>query len=117
GGAVAGPVDTTAAVAGDPFRSCLEEVAADDGVDALLVVTVPTAIADLTQAVAAARIGKPLAAAVLNQPEAVRLMPVGDPQTPLEDGAATDPQAGDFDRPAPRPSPGPRALPTHASPR
>jgi len=116
GAAVAGPVDTTAAVAVDPFRSCLEEVAADDGVDALLVVTVPTAIADLTQAVAAARIGKPLAAAVLNQPEAVRLMPVGDHQMPLEDGAATDPQAGDFERPGAGLPAGRRAVPTYAYP-
>ena len=50
-----GPVDTTAAVSKDAFRACLEEVAADDGVDAVLVVTVPTAIADLTQAMCEAQ--------------------------------------------------------------
>ena len=81
-----GPVDTTAAVAADPFRSCLEEVAADDGVDALLVVTVPTAIADLTQAVTTAKVSKPLAAAVLDQPQAVRLIPVDDHETSLAGG-------------------------------
>ena len=49
GAAVAGPVDTTAAVTAEAFRACLEQVAADDGVDAVLAVTVPTAIADLTR--------------------------------------------------------------------
>ncbi|HEY5362340.1 MAG TPA: hydrogenase maturation protease, partial [Streptosporangiaceae bacterium] len=33
---VAGPVDTTAAVSADTFRACLEQVAADDGVDAVI---------------------------------------------------------------------------------
>jgi acyl-CoA synthetase (NDP forming) len=75
GAAVAGPVDTTAAVGQAAFRACLEEVAADDDVDALLVVTAPTAITDLTQAVATARVCKPLVTAVLDQPETVRLAP------------------------------------------
>jgi acyl-CoA synthetase (NDP forming) len=92
GAAVAGPVDTTAAVAGDPFRACLEEVAADDGVDAVLVVTVPTAIADLTEAVGAATVTKPLAAAVLDQPETVRLI------------RGTGPGPAGADRPAAVPS-------------
>jgi acyl-CoA synthetase (NDP forming) len=116
GAAVAGPVDTTAAVAADPFRSCLEEVAADDGVDALLVVTVPTAIADLTQAVATAKISKPLAAAVLDQPEAVRLLPVDDHQMPFEDGDLTDPQSGAFERPSAGLPAGKRAVPAYAYP-
>ena len=38
GAAVAGPVDTTAAVTAEAFRACLEQVAADDGVDAVLAV-------------------------------------------------------------------------------
>jgi acyl-CoA synthetase (NDP forming) len=75
GAAVAGPVDTTAAVGHAAFRACLEEVAADDDVNALLVVTAPTAITDLTQAVATARVCKPLVTAVLDQPETVRLVP------------------------------------------
>ena len=78
GAAVANPVDTTAAVGQDAFRACLEQVAADDGIDAILVVTVPTAIADLCQAVCAAQVAKPLAAAVLDQRETVRLMPSGE---------------------------------------
>ncbi len=116
GAAVAGPVDTTAAVAADPFRSCLEEVVADDGVDALLVVTVPTAIADLTQAIATAKVGKPLAAAVLDQPEAVRLIPVDDHQTPLGGGDPADPQWRDFERPGACLPARRRAVPAYAYP-
>ncbi len=78
GAAVTNPVDTTAAVGQDAFRACLERVAADDGIDAILVVTVPTAVADLCQAVCAAQVAKPLAAAVLDQRETVRLMPCGE---------------------------------------
>jgi acyl-CoA synthetase (NDP forming)/GNAT superfamily N-acetyltransferase len=91
GAAVAGPVDTTAAVGGEPFRACLEEVAADDGVDAVLVVTVPTAIADLTQAISAATVAKPLAAALLDQAQAVRLIPGVATGTPDADRPATMP--------------------------
>jgi acyl-CoA synthetase (NDP forming)/GNAT superfamily N-acetyltransferase len=91
GAAVAGPVDTTAAVAAEAFRACLEEVAADDGVDAVIVITVPTAIADLTAAVASVRLAKPLAAAVLDQPEAVRLIRASGPGTPDSDRPAAIP--------------------------
>jgi acyl-CoA synthetase (NDP forming)/RimJ/RimL family protein N-acetyltransferase len=80
GAAVTNPVDTTAAVTQDAFRACLEEVAADDGVDAVLAVTVLTAIADLTEAVRASRVAKPLAAAALNQHETVRLLPCDERQ-------------------------------------
>ena len=82
GAAVAGPVDTTAAVSLDAFRACLEEIAADDGVDAVVAVTVPTAIADLTHALTKARVSKPLTAAVLDQQPAVRLIPASDPVDP-----------------------------------
>jgi acyl-CoA synthetase (NDP forming)/GNAT superfamily N-acetyltransferase len=75
GAAVAGPVDTTAAVPPDVFRRCLELVAADQGVDAILALTVPTAIADLAPVACAAAVAKPLALSVLNQAEAVRLLP------------------------------------------
>jgi acyl-CoA synthetase (NDP forming)/GNAT superfamily N-acetyltransferase len=74
GAAVSNPVDTTAAVSQDAFRAGLEEAAADDGVDAVIAVIVPTAIADLRQAVCAAHVTKPLAAAVLDQRETVRLL-------------------------------------------
>jgi acyl-CoA synthetase (NDP forming)/GNAT superfamily N-acetyltransferase len=81
GASVTGPVDTTAAVPPDVFRGCLEQVAADGGVDALLVLTVPTAIADLTAAACSANVSKPLALVGLSQAEAVRLLPRG-PGTP-----------------------------------
>jgi acyl-CoA synthetase (NDP forming) len=86
GAAVQGPVDTTAAVSPDVFRASLEEVASDDGVDALLVVTVPTAIADLTHAVTTADVSKPLVAAILDQAEAVRLIQPGGDDYPLAGG-------------------------------
>ena len=73
--AVADPVDTTAAVRPETFRRCLEEVAADDGVDAVLALTVPTAIADLVPAARSADTAKPLVLSVLNQAETVRLLP------------------------------------------
>jgi len=75
GAAVTNPVDTTAAVTQDAFRAGLEEAAADDGIDAVLAVTVPTAIADLTQAVRACQVTKPLAVAALDQQETARLLP------------------------------------------
>jgi acyl-CoA synthetase (NDP forming)/L-amino acid N-acyltransferase YncA len=74
---VTGPVDTTAAVRPEVFRRCLEQVAADESVDAILVVTVPTAIADLAPAACSAAVSKPLALSMLNQAEAVRLLPGG----------------------------------------
>jgi acyl-CoA synthetase (NDP forming)/GNAT superfamily N-acetyltransferase len=77
GAAVAGPVDTTAAVPPDVFRRCLEQVAADEGVDAILALTVPTAVADPAPAACGAAISKPLVLSVLNQAEAVRLLPGG----------------------------------------
>jgi acyl-CoA synthetase (NDP forming)/GNAT superfamily N-acetyltransferase len=89
GAAVAGPVDTTAAVTADAFRACLEQVAADDNVDAVIAVAVPTAIADLRPAITGATMAKPLAAALLEQAEAVRLLPPG---VPVRSGSA--PQAG-----------------------
>jgi acyl-CoA synthetase (NDP forming) len=72
---VSGPVDATAAVRPEAFRQCLEQVAADDGVDAVLALTVPTAIASLVPAACSADVAKPLVLSVLNQAEAVRLLP------------------------------------------
>ena len=73
--AVAGPVDTTAAVRPEIFRHCLELVAADAGVDAVLALTAPTALADLVPAASSADIPKTLVLSVLDQAEAVRLLP------------------------------------------
>jgi acyl-CoA synthetase (NDP forming)/RimJ/RimL family protein N-acetyltransferase len=75
GGAVTGPVDTTAAISPGDFQRCLELIAADEKVDALLALVLPTATNDLLPAVCAASVRVPLAAVVLNQAEGVRLMP------------------------------------------
>ena len=88
GAAVAGPADTTAAVSNDVFRACLEEAAADDGVDAVLAVAVPTAISDLRTAIDAADTGKPVAAALLDQAESVRMLASGRPAYAYPESAA-----------------------------
>ena len=77
GGTVTGPVDTTAPVSGEDFRHCLELLAADDEVHAIVAIVQPTgATGDLVAAIQAADVGGvPLAAVVLNQPESVRLLP------------------------------------------
>ncbi len=84
-GAVAGPVDTTAAISAESFRQCLELLAADDEVDAMIALVLPTAASgDLVNAIQQAEVGVPLAAVVLDQPESVRLIPRtgGDGQIP-----------------------------------
>jgi len=76
GGAVTGPVDTTATVSGDSFRRCLEMVAADKGVDAVIALVLPTAATgDLVSAIRSADVRVPLAAVLLDQAESVQLMP------------------------------------------
>ena len=95
---VTGPVDTNLAVTTDAFRACLEEVAADDGVDAMLAVAVPTAFSDLSAAVAEAVVGKPLAVALLDRAESVQRLkrrPVALPRpgSVADTGAAGDPAA------------------------
>ena len=74
-GTVTGPVDTTAPVSAEAFRQCLELLAADDEVAAVLAIVLPTgATGDLEAAIREADTGKPLAAVVLTQPESVRLI-------------------------------------------
>jgi acyl-CoA synthetase (NDP forming)/GNAT superfamily N-acetyltransferase len=88
GGTVTGPVDTTAAVSADDFRRCLELLAADDGVDAMIALILPTgANGDLITAIQEADVGVPLAAVALDQAETVRLMPRSgnDGQIPVYD--------------------------------
>ena len=76
GGTVTGPVDTTAPASAEAFRQCLELLAADDEVHAIVAIVEPTgATGDLVAAIQAANVGVPLAAVVLNQPESVRLLP------------------------------------------
>jgi acyl-CoA synthetase (NDP forming)/GNAT superfamily N-acetyltransferase len=73
--AVAGPVDTTPAISGEAFRQCLELVAADENVHAVIALVLPTsATGDLVQAIRQADVSVPLAAVVLNQAESVRLL-------------------------------------------
>ncbi len=84
-GAIGGPVDTTAAISAGNFRQCLELLAADDEVDALIALVLPTAATgNLVAAIQQADVSVPLAAVVLDQPESVRLIPraEGDGQIP-----------------------------------
>ena len=74
GSAVANPIDTSAAVSQPAFRSCLENVAKDSGVDAVIAITVPTALGHLTPAILAAATTKPLVAVTLDQQESVTLL-------------------------------------------
>jgi acyl-CoA synthetase (NDP forming)/RimJ/RimL family protein N-acetyltransferase len=74
GAAVSGPVDTTAGVSANVFRTALHEVAADPNVDALVVVGVPTAVADLTAVITELALPKPMAVVLLDQPESVRIV-------------------------------------------
>ena len=86
GGTVTGPVDTTAAISAGDFRRCLELLAADDDVDAMIALVQPTgANDDLITAIQEADVRVPLAAVALDQAETVRLMPrpAGDGQIPV----------------------------------
>ena len=86
GGTVTGPVDTTAAISAGDFRKCLELLAADDGVDAIIALVQPTGANDnLITAIQDADVRVPLAAVALDQAEAVQLMPqqAGDGQIPV----------------------------------
>jgi acyl-CoA synthetase (NDP forming)/GNAT superfamily N-acetyltransferase len=75
GAEVTGPVDTTATVSPESYRRCLEVIASDDGVDAILALAVPTAVADLGPAVCSANLAKPVALVLLDQADGVRLLP------------------------------------------
>jgi acyl-CoA synthetase (NDP forming)/GNAT superfamily N-acetyltransferase len=75
-GAIGGPVDTTAAISAEDFRQCLELIAADDEVDAMIALVLPTAATgDLVASIQQAAVGVPLAAVVLDQAESVRMLP------------------------------------------
>ncbi|MDR2985708.1 MAG: acetate--CoA ligase family protein, partial [Nocardiopsaceae bacterium] len=98
GAVVTGPVDTSAAVSRRAFRSCLERVAKDDGVDAVMAITVPTALGRLTPAIAATRIAKPIVVVTLDQQESVRLLMLAT--KPAEQAGDSGEQAGYPVRPA-----------------
>jgi acyl-CoA synthetase (NDP forming) len=83
GGSVNGPVDTAATVSAGAFRAVLETLGADEGVHAVIALILPTgATGDLLQAIAEAELAVPLAVVVLNQPEAVRLVPASGGRAP-----------------------------------
>ena len=75
GATVAGPVDTTLLIDRGIFGRCLELAGADPSVDAVLALTVVSAGNDPVPEVSAARLPVPVAAAVLDQAEVVRLLP------------------------------------------
>jgi acyl-CoA synthetase (NDP forming)/GNAT superfamily N-acetyltransferase len=106
GGAVTGPVDTSATVSRADFRRCLEIAAADgatdsrtapdaDGragrtVDAVLALVLPTAATgDLVAAVREADVHVPMAAVVLDQAETVRLLPRDPAAEQCSDGSGS----------------------------
>jgi len=74
-GAVTGPVDTTTAIGGGEFRQVLELTGADETVDAIIALVLPTAATgDLVAAIEQADVSVPLTAVVLDQAESVRLL-------------------------------------------
>jgi acyl-CoA synthetase (NDP forming)/GNAT superfamily N-acetyltransferase len=75
GSALAGPVDTTDAVSAEAFREALNIAAAQVGVDAVIALVVRRGPADLIPVLAGGRLPVPVAAVVLGQPEAIRLLP------------------------------------------
>ena len=76
GGAVTGPVDTTATVSEESFRRTLEIAAADHGVHAVIALVLSTAsTGNLVSAICSADVSVPLAAVVLDQTEMARLLP------------------------------------------
>ena len=81
GSALDGPVDTTDAVSAEAFREALRVAAAQDGVDAVIVLVVRRGPADLIPVLTAGSLPVPVAAVVLGQPEAIRLLP-GDGTVP-----------------------------------
>jgi acyl-CoA synthetase (NDP forming)/GNAT superfamily N-acetyltransferase len=83
GGAVTGPVDTTATVSREEFRQVLELIAADDDVDAVIALVLPTgATGDLIAAIQEADVSITLTAVVLNQTETVRLLDAKNGKVP-----------------------------------
>ena len=78
GAATANPVDTSAVVPPEVFASAVSAVRADPGVDAVLVVTVATALIDPFPGIAsaAAEKGIPIFAVRLGQAEHVTGLPV-----------------------------------------
>jgi acyl-CoA synthetase (NDP forming) len=83
-GTVTGPIDMTATVTSTGYRKCLELLAADEEVNAIIALVLPTgATGDLVAAIQDADVGIPVTAVVLDQPESVRLLaPAHNGQVP-----------------------------------
>ncbi len=77
---LANPVDTTAGVPAETFTACLRAVLADPGVDGVVAISAPTALADLGPAIveAVATATKPVVAVRLDQGDTVELVPLPD---------------------------------------
>ena len=82
GSSLGGPVNATAAVGAEAFGAAIQIAA--EGADALVAVVVRGGRPDLIPAITAARLPIPVAAVVLDQPEAVRLLPGDEPGDPAE---------------------------------
>jgi acyl-CoA synthetase (NDP forming) len=82
GSALGGPVNATAAVGAEAFGAAIQIAA--ESADALIAVVVRGGRPDLIPAITAARLPVPVAAVVLDQPEAVRLLPGDKPGDPVE---------------------------------
>jgi acyl-CoA synthetase (NDP forming)/GNAT superfamily N-acetyltransferase len=80
GAATGNPVDTSAVIAATEFAAAVAALRADPQLDAVLAVTVPTALGDpfpgIAQAAAAGSSGTPLLAVNLGQPEHIRAVRV-----------------------------------------
>ncbi|WP_017570207.1 bifunctional acetate--CoA ligase family protein/GNAT family N-acetyltransferase [Nocardiopsis halotolerans] len=74
GALCANPVDTTPAARSDQLRTCLEALSAAPEVDAVMAITVPTALADPAPAVSAAVRDVPVVAVTPEQPESVAVI-------------------------------------------
>jgi acyl-CoA synthetase (NDP forming)/GNAT superfamily N-acetyltransferase len=71
------PVDTGAVVDEDTFARCLDLIAADPAVDAVIAVTVPTALGDPATAIHRLSAGKPLLGVRAGQAMSVETTPAG----------------------------------------
>ena len=117
GAALGGPVDTTAAVSAEAFSAALATVAGDTGVDAVIALVVPTAASELIPSLSSAKLPVPLAAVVLDQPDAVQLLPAtadqpaGRPACRWSARTAARPPGRAWAPWASRPTPTPRARP------
>ncbi len=84
GGTVNGPVDTTATISAAAFQAVIEQAAADDEVNAVIALVLPTAATgDLPAAIQRAQVGVPVAAVHLDQAESVRLLPGASAPVPF----------------------------------